>query len=87
MPAGEAVRLSAAGSGDLDGDRLFCRWWVDSEAGTYRESISVTTEGSLESRFTIPPSASGDQIYVIPEPTDDGVPPLTAYRRVVISAP
>ncbi len=86
-PAGGAVRLSAVGSRDPDGDQLLCRWWVYSEAGTYRDSVSAAVEGPLEAKLTVPPSAAGTEIHVILELTDDGSPPLAAYRRVVISAP
>jgi hypothetical protein len=33
----------------------------------------------------VPTDAVGKSIHVICEVTDDGVPPLTAYRRVVIN--
>jgi hypothetical protein len=36
---GEVVRLTAAGSRDPDGDDLAFRWWVYSEAGSYRGEV------------------------------------------------
>lgn len=83
---GDAVRLSAAGFSDPDGDRLRYRWWIYDEAGTCPGDVSINGIDTAEAMITVPPQASGE-IHVILEVTDEGTPPLTAYRRVILTAP
>ena len=83
---GEVVKLSAAGSTDPDGDRLQYHWWIYDDAGTCPGEVSLTEADAVEATVTVPLQAAG-QIHVILEVTDDGSPPLTAYRRLVLTAP
>jgi hypothetical protein len=86
--AGERVALSAAGSSDPDRDRLDYWWWVYPEAGTYPGAVQIEASGRDEHKekavVAVPRDAAGKQIHVILEVTDDGVPRLKAYRRVVL---
>jgi hypothetical protein len=82
---GASVRLSAAGSSDPDGDRLAYRWWVYPDPGSYWAEAPIRDAESPEAIVTVPGDASGRTIHVILEVTDAGTPPLTAYRRVVLS--
>jgi hypothetical protein len=83
-PAGKPFRLSAAGSSDPDGDRLGYRWWVYAEAGTYKGDVPLRDATSPRAVLEIPGDAAGKAIHVILEVTDDGDPPLTRYRRLVV---
>jgi len=83
---GAEVRLSAAGSRDPDGHALAYRWWVYREAGTYRGDVALSAADRVESALAVPADAAGKEIHVILEVTDDGAPPLTSYRRVVVRA-
>jgi len=83
---GETVALSAAGSTDPDGDRLICRWWVYPDPGERVSRPVRNGKPFSDAHFTVPPDAAGRSIHIILEVTDDGAPPLTAYRRVVIRA-
>jgi hypothetical protein len=83
--SGAEVRLSAAGSRDPDDDGLSYRWWVYPEAGTYRGKVEIVGSESSEAMVSVPRDASGSEIHVILEVTDDGAPPLTSYRRVIIA--
>lgn len=83
--AGAAVRLSAVGSLDEDGDRLTIRWFVYPEAGTYGAAVPVTDAEAGVAGLTVPDDAAGKTIHVILEVTDRGSPPLTRYRRAVLS--
>ena len=89
-PGGTAVKLDAAGSSDPDGDRLSYSWFPYPEAGNYRGEARLEGGGSAgasPSRTTvhIPADAAGKEIHVIVAVTDSGQPPLTRYRRVVIT--
>jgi len=47
--------------------------------------VSIAEAETAEAMVTVPPCGAG-QIHVIPEVTDDGNPPLTAYRCVILIA-
>ena len=81
-PGGEA-RLSATGSRDPDGDALSYRWWVYDEASHYpRATVELRGADRAEATLVVPRDTL--HLHVILEITDDGEPPLTSYRRVVI---
>jgi hypothetical protein len=81
---GETVRLRGAVS-DPDGDRVSVRWWQWKEAGTYPGEVSVTDATTPEASIRVPADARpGQTIHLILEATDEGVPPLTRYGRVVV---
>ena len=81
---GDAVDLDASESSDPDGDGLSYRWWLYGEAGTYESIASTTYSTSANASLRVPPDAAGRTIHVILEIRDDGLPPLTGYRRVII---
>ncbi len=81
---GTAVKLSAAGSADPDGHPLRFKWWVYREAGSYSGQVTVEQPDQAESIVRIPNDAAGETIHVILEVTDEGTPPLTRYRRVIL---
>jgi hypothetical protein len=83
---GDVVSLSAAGSSDPDGDRLRYRWWIYDEAGTCPADVSIANADTVAATLNVPPQAAGE-IHVILEATDEGTPPLTSYRRVILTAP
>lgn len=83
--AGTTVRLSAAGSADPDGNRLHYRWWVYREAGTYPGEMTITGGDREDATLALPADAAGKSVHVVLEVTDDGNPPLTAYRRIVLN--
>ena len=81
---GKKIKLSAAGSFDPDRDELSYRWWVYQDAGGYWADAPIEGDDAAEATITVPKAASGRTIHVILEVTDDGAPPLTAYRRVIL---
>lgn len=81
---GELLQLSAEGSSDPDGDALSCRWWTYRDAGSYWADLPVTGASTPRAEATVPLEASGRTLHLILEVTDDGEPPLTSYRRVVL---
>lgn len=84
-PAGKPCALSAAGSSDPDGDRLRYHWYVYPEAGTYAGTPVITGGASMRATLNVPADAAGKTIHVLLEATDDGSPPLTRYRRLVLT--
>ncbi len=81
---GTTVTLDADGSTDPDHNRLTYRWWVYTDAGSYWRSVPLTGANTKHVKVTVPAEASGRTIHVILEVADDGAPPLTRYRRVIL---
>jgi hypothetical protein len=83
---GEIVHLSAEGTSDPDGDPLSYRWWQYEEADSYQGSIQITGSNKQTAAFTLPGDAGNrETIHVICEVSDNGAPPLTRYRRIIIT--
>lgn len=82
---GESVSLSVKGTTDPDGDTLTYRWWQYEDAGTYDGNVEIENGGDQDTSVIIPAdSKPGQTIHIVCEVTDDGTPPLTRYRRVVV---
>lgn len=81
---GATVDLSAKGTTDPDGDALSYRWWVYREAGGYWGDATIRGANAEAATVAVPKDASGRTIHVILEVRDDGDPPLTRYRRVIL---
>ena len=86
VASGKTVKLNAKGTKDPDGDKLTYKWWQYREAGSYPGDITFDSNGGVKSSFVVPEDAKkGETIHVICEVTDDGVPALTCYARVIIT--
>ena len=83
--AGTNLVLDASPSSDPDRDRLHYRWWVYGEAGSYKRAITIKDAASPKATIQVPRDATGENFHVILTLTDDGTPPLTSYRRIVVS--
>jgi hypothetical protein len=83
---GAVVKLSAEGSSDPDGDELVYRWWQYREAGSFKDTVEIRDASKPDASFTVPREAGrGETIHIICEVTDNGTPPLTRYRRIIVS--
>jgi hypothetical protein len=81
---GSKVRLQAQVS-DPDHNTVKLFWWQDKTAGTYQGALRFSSESSSVISFRVPNDATSSQsIHIVLEGTDNGTPPLTRYRRVVI---
>jgi hypothetical protein len=90
---GERVNLSARGSTDPDADTLSYEWFFYPEAGSFtvatgRSGAPVTLEHAREpeASFVVPTNyfTTGTMHFILAV-TDGGKPPLTRYRRVIVS--
>lgn len=83
--SGERVQLSASGCHDPDGDALSYSWFQYVEAGTYEGHIEMKGADTPVVWFTAPEVSSRQVIHVILAVKDNGDPPLTRYRRIVVT--
>ncbi|TWT97630.1 hypothetical protein Pla108_17820 [Botrimarina colliarenosi] len=93
---GDTITLSAVGTSDPDGDDLAYEWFYYGEVGDFTTSsggtgqpLEIKNHDKPEASFTVPdgrvmPPGTGD-MHVILAVTDDGAPPLTRYRRVIVT--
>jgi len=82
---GTRLTLSAAGSSDPDGDELSYLWRYYAEAGTYGGNVVIDRATQRDCTVHVPRDARGRTIHVVLQVTDDGAPPLTRYRRAVLT--
>ena len=83
---GEKVSLSAKGTSDPDGNTLTYKWWEYEDADTYPGSVQIEDSDKQNASMTVPAGAkAGQTIQIICEVTDNGTPPLTGYRRVLMT--
>jgi hypothetical protein len=82
---GTRVNLDAAASTDPDGDHLAYRWWVYPEPGTYEGPVTIESAASPRAHFIAPRVDAPRSVHVLVTVTDDGDPPLSRYRRVIVT--
>ncbi|MGV8827245.1 MAG: nucleoside hydrolase-like domain-containing protein [Breznakibacter sp.] len=82
--AGEVVTLDASGSYDQEGDALSFKWWIQPEAGSLKQSIEIEHVDDNRIRINLPKDSRGQNLHLICEVSDNGIPALTSYRRVVV---
>jgi hypothetical protein len=89
---GQRVNLSGEGITDPDGDKLTYRWFHYPEAGTSRRSTSRTDSpleiedaDQADAWFMVPEKIAAGDLHIILAVTDQGLPPLTRYKRVIVS--
>ncbi|MFD1950318.1 nucleoside hydrolase-like domain-containing protein [Sphingomonas arantia] len=83
--SGATVQLSALGTRDQDGDSLSYRWFQYREAGTCGDIALSSTENLYERSFRAPPVTRTCDAHFVLAVTDRGTPPLTRYRRVIVT--
>ena len=83
MKQGKEVSLDASKTYDPENDNLSFKWWILPEAGTCQKEIAIANKNSGKITIKIQ-DISGKSFHVICEVTDNGVPNLTSYRRIII---
>jgi hypothetical protein len=90
---GDTIRLSADGSTDPDGNKLSYKWFYYGEPGTFTISTARTGDpliiedaDKINAWFIVPkkPGRLGT-MHIILAVTDNGMPALTRYQRVIIT--
>jgi len=93
---GETVQLSAAGSSDPDGDNLSYEWIYYQEPGTLTTArprtgapLAIENSKSANASFVVPTrrtmAPGTGTMHFILAVTDDGVPSITRYKRVIVN--
>ena len=89
---GQSVALKADAT-DPDGDALAYEWFYYPEPGTFSTQsgasgvfVNIENAHSKDASFVVPknPFTTGTMHFILAV-TDDGDPPLTRYRRVIVN--
>jgi hypothetical protein len=85
--SGEVFHLDASGTSDPDGDSMSYVWFSYPEAGTYKKKISFAPYAAnlYDLPVTAPVVDSTVTLHFILKVTDKGTPPLTRYKRVIVT--
>jgi hypothetical protein len=85
--SGQLFHLSAGGTTDPDGDSMSYLWFQYLEAGTYKGFVSFAPYASnlYDLPVTAPIVNEPATIHFILKVTDKGSPPITRYRRVIVT--
>jgi hypothetical protein len=84
--SGERFVLSARGSSDPDGDSLSFLWFNYPEAGSWKQLIPPSGADNISFvPFVAPKVTRPETAHFIVKVTDKGSPPLTRYRRVIVT--
>ncbi|WP_163407189.1 DUF1593 domain-containing protein [Flavobacterium ajazii] len=86
--SGDVIHLNAEKSTDPDGDTLTYKWEHYREPGTFgttRLPLEISDSNQQKAYFIAPKVFKPETIHIILSVTDNGVPPLTRYQRVIIT--
>lgn len=82
--AGEKITMKGSAT-DPDKNQLTCKWWQYTEAGTYPKTVDIQDKDKLVATVSIPADAvKGQTLHFILEVTDNGIPQLTRFQRIVV---
>jgi hypothetical protein len=83
--AGERIVLDARGTTDPDGDTLRREWIFYPEPSTYRGEVEIRDATGDRASFIAPRVTREETLHFVLSVTDGGSPPLTRYRRVLVT--
>jgi hypothetical protein len=89
---GDRINLSAEGSTDPDRDSLSFKWFYYGEPGTFSiataktgNPLKIMDSDKANAWFIVPKSTRLGTMHIILAVTDNGVPALTRYERIIIT--
>ena len=87
VKSGELFHLSANGTTDPDGDSMSYLWFQYPEAGTFKGYVNFSpyARNLYDLPVTAPVVDHEVTIHFILKVTDKGSPPLTRYKRVIVT--
>ena len=81
---GETVRLQGSVT-DPDSSAVRVKWWRWTDVDSYPGQVTISSPTAPAASMQVPADAlAGQTIQLVFEASDDGVPELTRYQRVVI---
>jgi len=80
---GEKVELTASAE-DIDGNTVYFYWWHYKDASGMDSYIKIVNETSDKASFFVPQKQQSD-IHIILEISDNGIPSLRRYKRLIFS--
>ncbi|MFO1475574.1 MAG: DUF1593 domain-containing protein [Verrucomicrobiota bacterium] len=84
--SGDGFVLDAAGTTDPDGDSLSFLWFNYPEAGSYKQPIPIGSAENMRWVYVKAPVVDKPATsHFILKVTDKGNPPMTRYRRVIVT--
>ena len=86
VKSGESFALDASGTTDPDEDNLSYLWFNYPEAGSYSKMIKINSAENARGVWVIAPEVDKKETaHFILKVTDKGKPPLSRYKRVIVS--
>ncbi|ESQ82025.1 hypothetical protein AEAC466_19090 [Asticcacaulis sp. AC466] len=86
VKSGQTFGLSAKGSSDPDGDSLSYQWFHYPEIGDWKTPIPISgADNTYAVWVTAPTVTEPKTAHFILKVTDKGTPPLTRYKRVIVT--
>ena len=88
VKSGDRFRLDAGGTTDPDGDSLSYTWMQYPEAGSSSDvkvDFGIFPENVYQVNRVAPDVSKSETMHFILKVTDKGTPPLTRYKRVIVT--
>lgn len=86
VKSGQSFWLDASGTTDPDGDSMTYLWFNYPEAGSYKKTVNIEgSENIYRVRVVAPKVKTKETLHFILKVTDKGTPPLSRYKRVIVT--